>query len=54
MKRFFTVPIIAIMALAFCLGGVAYAQEDETTLPDPGTTPDSPFYFMDILGTMGV
>ncbi|UCG83207.1 MAG: hypothetical protein JSW38_13765, partial [Dehalococcoidia bacterium] len=47
MKRFFMVPIITILALAFCLGGVAYAQEDETTLPEPGTTPDSPFYFVD-------
>jgi hypothetical protein len=50
MKRFFMVPLIAILALTFCFGGVAYAQEAETTLPDPGTTPDSPFYFMDKWG----
>ncbi|MFC2047573.1 DUF5667 domain-containing protein [Chloroflexota bacterium] len=50
MKRFFMIPIIAILALMFCFSGVAYAQEAETTLPDPGTTPDSPFYFMDKWG----
>jgi len=50
MKKLFMVPIIAILALAFCFGGVAYAQEAEATLPDPGTTPDSPFYFMDKWG----
>jgi hypothetical protein len=33
-----------------CFSGVAYAQEDEATLSDPGTTPDSPFYFMDKWG----
>ena len=50
MKRFFMVPIITILAITFCFGGVAYAQEAEATLPDPGTTPDSPFYFMDKWG----
>jgi len=47
MKKLFMVPIIAILALTFCFSGVAYAQEAEATLPDPGTTPDSLFYFMD-------
>ncbi len=50
MKRFLMVPIIAILALTFCFSGVAYAQEAEATLPDPGTTPDSPFYFIDKWG----
>ncbi|MFC1874421.1 DUF5667 domain-containing protein [Chloroflexota bacterium] len=50
MKKLFMVPITAILALTFCFGGVAYAQEAEATLPDPGTTPDSPFYFMDQWG----
>jgi hypothetical protein len=45
MKRFFMVPIIAILALMLCSSGVAYAQEAEATLPDPGILPDSPFYF---------
>ncbi|MDZ7262299.1 MAG: DUF5667 domain-containing protein [candidate division KSB1 bacterium] len=44
------VPIIAVLVLTFCFSGVAYAQEAETTLPDPGITPDSPFYFMDRWG----
>jgi len=50
MKRLLMIPIITILALMLCFSGVAYAQEDEATLPDPGTTPDSPFYFMDKWG----
>jgi hypothetical protein len=50
MKKFIMIPIIAVLSLIFCFGGVAYAQEDEVALPDPGTTPDSPFYFMDKWG----
>jgi len=38
--------LISIVALMFCFSGVAYAQEGDG-LPDPGITPDSPFYFMD-------
>jgi hypothetical protein len=49
MKRLIIVPIIVILALMSCFGGVAYAQEDEA-LPDPGITPDSPFYFLDKWG----
>ena len=49
MKRFIMVPLISILALIFCFGGVAYAQEGEA-LPDPGITPDSPFYFADKWG----
>ena len=49
MKRFIMVPLIAVLALMFCFSGVAYAQETEA-LPDPGITPDSPFYFMDKWG----
>jgi len=49
MKKFIMVPIIAILALMFCFGGVAYAQEAEA-LPDPGIMPDSPFYFVDKWG----
>jgi len=50
MKKLFMVLIIAILALMFCFSGGVYAQEAEATLPDPGTTPDSPFYFMDKWG----
>jgi len=49
MKRFIMVPLISILALMLCFGGVAYAQDDEA-LPDPGITPDSPFYFADTWG----
>jgi hypothetical protein len=50
MKRFFMIPIVAVLGLISCFNGVAYAQESEVILPDPGTTPDSSFYFMDKLG----
>ncbi len=46
MKNLFIVLLISILALTFFSGGVAYAQED-MELPDPGITPDSPFYFAD-------
>ena len=46
MKKLKIVPLVCILALTFCFGGVAYAQE-EARLPDPGITPDSPFYFAD-------
>ena len=44
--RMSIVSIILVTSLLF--GGTAYAQEEE--LPDPGITPDSPFYFLDTLG----
>ncbi|GAJ10277.1 unnamed protein product [marine sediment metagenome] len=46
MKNLVTVLLISILTLSFLSGGVAYAQED-MGLPDPGITPDSPFYFAD-------
>lgn len=46
MKKLIIVPLICILALSFCVTGAAYAQEEEG-LPDPGITPDSPFYFAD-------
>ncbi|MFC1870960.1 DUF5667 domain-containing protein [Chloroflexota bacterium] len=49
MKKVISTLLISILALTFCFGGVAYAQEDET-LPDPGITPDSAFYFVDVWG----
>lgn len=44
--RLSLVSIVLVISLLF--GGAAYAQEEE--LPDPGITPDSPFYFLDSLG----
>lgn len=46
MKKLVVVLLVNILALTLFSGGVAYAQED-TELPDPGITPDSPFYFAD-------
>jgi len=46
MEKLKIVPLVCILALTCCFGGVAYAQE-EAGLPDPGITPDSPFYFAD-------
>ncbi len=37
--------ILPIIVLSLLFGGVAFAQETE--LPDPGLTPDSPFYFLE-------
>ncbi len=37
-----------VLVISLLLGGTAYAQDEE--LPDPGITPDSPFYFLDNLG----
>ena len=44
--RRYAISIVLVVSLLF--GGTAYAQEEE--LPDPGITPDSPFYFFDTLG----
>ncbi len=40
--------ISSLMIISLLLGGTAHALGDE--LPSPGITPDSPFYFFDILG----
>ena len=50
MKRYFIIPLILVLTLILSTGGIIYAQEEEMTLPDPGITPDSPFYFMDKWG----
>jgi hypothetical protein len=38
----------SLLIISLLLSGTAYAQDGE--LPDPGITPDSPFYFLDRLG----
>jgi len=40
--------IFSLLASSLLISGTAYAQDEE--LPDPGITPDSPFYFFDKLG----
>ena len=49
MKKLITFLLCGSLALTFCFPGAAYAQGEEE-LPDPGITPDSPFYFLDNLG----
>jgi len=44
--RIILINILVITAVLF--SGTAYAQDEE--LPDPGITPDSPFYFLDNWG----
>ena len=46
MRKLVIVILVSILALTFFSSGVAYAQEGKE-LPDPGITPDSPFYFAD-------
>ena len=43
------IAVILAVTLIFAVVGAVRAQE-ETELPDPGITPDSPFYFLDTLG----
>lgn len=46
------IPILlsGLIIASLLFSGTAYAQEEELRLPDPGITPDSPFYFVDVLG----
>ena len=47
-KMFRITLIICLLITSFLLSGTAGADDDE--LPDPGITPDSPFYFLDNWG----
>jgi hypothetical protein len=47
-KKLATVLITCLITASFLLAGTACAQDEE--LPNPGITPDSPFYFFDKLG----
>jgi len=46
MRKLGILLLFCILALMLCFPGVAYAQGNDE-LPDPGITPDSPFYFID-------
>ena len=48
LKKFRPTLLICILVISLLFSGTAYAQEEE--LPDPGITPDSPFYFFDNWG----
>lgn len=48
-QKIFRMALIScILITSLFIGGTALAQDEE--LPDPGITPDSPFYFFDTLG----
>jgi len=47
-KKFAIILITCLITTSFLFTGTVYAQDEE--LPDPGITPDSPFYFFDKLG----
>jgi hypothetical protein len=48
LKKFRPTLLSCILVISLLFSGTAYAQEEE--LPDPGITPDSPFYFFDNWG----
>lgn len=48
MKKLGPTLLSCILVISLLFSGTAYAQEEE--LPDPGITPDSPFYFLDNWG----
>jgi hypothetical protein len=47
-KRLGLILVSCLLITSLFLSGTAYAQDEE--LPDPGITPDSPFYFIDRWG----
>ncbi len=47
MKRFRIILLYSVIAMSLLFSGTAYAQSEE--LPNPGITPDSPLYFVDVL-----
>jgi hypothetical protein len=48
LKKFRTILISCLIITSLLFGGTAYAQDEELELPDPGITPDSPFYALDM------
>ena len=49
-KKFGIVLLSCVMVISLLFTSTAYAQDEELQLPNPGITPDSPFYFADIWG----
>jgi len=50
MKKFTLILLSGLVITSLLFSGTAFAQDEELQLPDPGITPDSPFYFFDTLG----
>ncbi len=48
LKKFRIILISCLIITSLLFGGTAYAQDEELPLPDPGITPDSPFYVLDM------
>jgi hypothetical protein len=49
-KKLMLILLTTILITSLLISSTAFAQEEELELPDPGITPDSPFYFLDNLG----
>jgi len=50
LKKFGLILLSCVIVIPLLFSGTVYAQDEELQLPDPGITPDSPFYFLDTLG----
>jgi hypothetical protein len=50
LKRFRLTLLSALLVISLLFSGTTYAQDEKLQLPDPGITPDSPFYFFDVWG----
>jgi len=49
-RKYMPILVSGLIIASLLFSGSAYAQDEELQLPNPGITPDSPFYFVDILG----
>lgn len=49
-RGYMPILLSGVIIASLLFSGTAYAQEEELQLPNPGITPDSPFYFVDVLG----
>lgn len=50
MKKSFIATTFVAVSLFVLAGGTVFAQNQQTTLPSAGLTPESPFYFLDRFG----
>jgi len=50
LKKLGVILLSCVVIAPLLFSGTAYGQDEELQLPDPGITPDSPFYFLDLWG----
>ena len=50
LKKLRMILLSCVIVVPLLFSGTAQAQDEEGELPDPGITPDSPFYFLDLWG----